>query len=174
VRHFILPSSRFLLRDDYGHDYRHHHPPTTLGDGGVDLLQSKNKEAEFSNQGASTKYPKPVTGSPSASLSWSPRCSSRTCIGRGIGCSAGIRWGSRIGLSACIGRGIGCSAGIRWGSRIGRSARIGRSRGPGGGWGTRTTWGTCYADHRRDNMGHTIAQPEFSVGIVAPTVGNPI
>jgi hypothetical protein len=23
-------------------------------------------------------------------------------------------------------------------------------------------------------MGHTIAQPEFSVGIVAPTVGNPI
>jgi len=58
--HFILPTSRFLLQDDYGHDYRHHHPPTTLGDGGVDRLQSKNKDAEFINQGAITKHPKPV------------------------------------------------------------------------------------------------------------------
>ena len=94
----------------------------------------------------------PVTSSLSSLLSWS----ARHCSGTGDCCSFG--YGVRI----------------RWSSRIGCSTRIGRCCGPGGGWGTRTTWCTCHADHRRGNMGHTITQPEFSVSIVTPAVRNPI
>ena len=94
----------------------------------------------------------PVTSPPSALLSWSPR----HCSGTG----------------QC--RGFGCGAGIRWSSRGGRSARIGRSRSPGGGWSTRTTWCTCATDHHRQDICHTITQPEFPVGIVTPTIRNAI
>ena len=94
----------------------------------------------------------PVTGPPSALLSWSPR----HCSGTG----------------QC--RSFGCGAGIRWSSRDGRSARIGRSRSPGGGWSTRTTWCTGATDHHWNDMGYTITQPKFPVSIVTPAVHNSI